>query len=151
RLGERDCCQDTHFPGGSMNDLLSPPAAGNRAAGQPRFRDGQQAPLHSRDRILTTHVGSLPRTQPVVDVLLRKERGERVDPMDFAGTVAGGVAEIVSRQAALGIDIVSDGEMSKIGYSTYIKDRLSGFDEEEYTPKPNLDLKDHPEFRKKMA
>jgi len=104
----------------------------------------------SRDRILTTHVGSLPRPAAVVDLLLRKENGEAYDRTAFDDAVAQAIADIVRTQADNGIDIVSDGETGKIGYSTYVKDRLSGFGGE-YTPKPNRDLADYPEFRKRMA
>jgi len=104
----------------------------------------------STDNILCTHVGSLPRPQSVVDLLLQKERGEAVDPAEFARTMHREVERIVRRQVELGIDVVSDGETSKIGYATYIKDRLSGFGED-FKPKPHLDLREHPQFREKMT
>jgi 5-methyltetrahydropteroyltriglutamate--homocysteine methyltransferase len=104
----------------------------------------------STDRILTTHVGSLPRTQAVTDMLLRKERGEPYDGADFDRVMRDAVADIVARQVAAGIDVVSDGETAKIGYATYIKDRLSGFGGEN-TAKPHLDLRDHPDLRKRMT
>ena len=103
----------------------------------------------SVDRILTTHVGSLPRPPAVVDCLLRKERGEAVDPAQFERTMRQGVLDIVRRQAEAGVDVVSDGETSKISYSTYIKDRYAGFGGE-YRPKTHLDLRDHPDFRERM-
>lgn len=104
----------------------------------------------STSRILTTHVGSLPRTGPITDLLLRKERGEPLDATEFDQGVAAAVKDIVKKQAAAGIDVVSDGETSKIGYATYIKDRLSGFGGEN-TAKPHLDLRDHPDLRKRMT
>jgi 5-methyltetrahydropteroyltriglutamate--homocysteine methyltransferase len=104
----------------------------------------------SHDRILTTHVGSLPRPDDAVALILRKERGESYDAGEFDRTMKRAVADIVAKQADLGIDVVSDGETSKIGYSTYIKDRLSGFGGE-YQPKPHLDIADYPEFRKRMT
>jgi 5-methyltetrahydropteroyltriglutamate--homocysteine methyltransferase len=103
----------------------------------------------SRERILTTHVGSLPRPPAVVDCLLRKERGEPVDAAEFERTMRQGVLDIVRRQTEIGIDVVSDGETSKISYSTYIKDRYAGFGGE-HRPKTHLDLRDHPEFRERM-
>jgi len=103
----------------------------------------------SAERILTTHVGSLPRPPRVVEWLLRKERGEPCDPAGFSSTMREAVLEVVRRQAEAGIDVVSDGETSKISYSTYIKDRYSGF-AGEYRPKTHLDLRDHPEFRERM-
>jgi len=81
----------------------------------------------STDRILTTHVGSLPRPQPLVELLIKKDRNEPYDAAEFAALVRQAVADIVARQVAIGIDVVSDGESSKIGYATYVKDRLSGF------------------------
>lgn len=104
----------------------------------------------STERILTTHVGSLPRPPAMVDLLLRKERGEHLDQAQFARTLQAAVAQIVKRQEEIGIDIVSDGETGKVGYATYIKDRLSGFAGDS-PRKVSLDLKDYPEFRDKMA
>src|SRR5580704_7110327 len=105
----------------------------------------------STDRILTTHVGSLPRPQPLVDLLIRKDRGEPYDPAEFARQVRQAVADIVARQVAIGIDVVSDGESSKVGYATYIKDRLTGFGGEPFVPKPNLDVAAFPDFRARMT
>ena len=102
------------------------------------------------DRILTTHVGSLPRTPAVADLLVRKEQGESYDPAEFGRTIAAAVSDVVQRQVATGLDIVSDGEMSKIGYATYVQDRLSGFGGHT-DRKPALDLRDYPELRKKLA
>jgi 5-methyltetrahydropteroyltriglutamate--homocysteine methyltransferase len=104
----------------------------------------------SDDRILTTHVGSLPRSHALTEVLLKKERGEPYDPGEFDATVRAAVIDIVKRQREVGIDIVSDGESAKIGYATYIKDRLAGFGGEN-TAKPHLDMRDHPELRKRMT
>ena len=81
----------------------------------------------SRDRILTTHVGSLPRPPAVVDLLKREDRDEAVDPAAMDAVVASAVAEVVARQVAIGIDVVNDGEMSKPSYATYIQRRISGF------------------------
>jgi 5-methyltetrahydropteroyltriglutamate--homocysteine methyltransferase len=103
----------------------------------------------STDRILTTHVGSLPRPPAVVDYLLRKERGQPFDPAGFERTMRQGVEDIVRRQAEIGIAVASDGETSKIGYSTYLHDRYSGFGGE-VGGKVHLDLRDHPDFVKRM-
>ncbi len=78
-------------------------------------------------RILTTHVGSLPRPAEIVAALRRRDRGEPIDGPAFEGAVARAVSEVVARQAAIGVDIVNDGEMSKSSYATYIQERLSGF------------------------
>ena len=77
-----------------------------------------------RPRILTTHVGSLPRSQAVTDVLFAREKGAVADPEAAARVIADAVADVVRRQVDTGIDVVSDGEMSKISYATYIADRL---------------------------
>ena len=107
----------------------------------------------SRDRILTTHVGSLPRSAAVVDLLQRRESGAGLDAAEFDRVVRGAVADTVKRQVDLGIDVVSDGETSKISYSTYITDRLTGFSTEgpTETARPHLDLAPFPELRRKMA
>ena len=81
----------------------------------------------STDRILTTHTGSLPRPQDLIDMLRQADAGQPVDQAAFNARVRSAVSEIVQKQAAAGIDIVNDGEMGKPGYSTYVKDRLTGF------------------------
>jgi 5-methyltetrahydropteroyltriglutamate--homocysteine methyltransferase len=104
----------------------------------------------SVDRILTTHVGSLPRPQPLVDALLQKDRGEITDEAAFDAVIAKAVDEVVARQAEVGIDIPSDGEASKVSYSTYMMDRLNGFGGDNQR-KIALDLQPYPEFRAKMG
>jgi len=104
----------------------------------------------STDRILTTHVGSLPRSGEVTAFLYRKDSGEPYDEAEFDATIAAGVADAVAKQVAAGVDVVSDGETSKVGYSTYIKDRLSGFAGHHPRP-PHLDLAPYPELREAMA
>ncbi len=74
--------------------------------------------------ILTTHSGSLPRPYDLQQMLYTKERGEQVDQAAFETRVREAVHAVVRQQAACGIDVVNDGEMSKISYSTYVKDRL---------------------------
>ena len=99
----------------------------------------------SRDRILTTHVGSLPRPPELRALLVRKDQGEPYDKAELDRLVRQAVLDIVRRQAAVGVDIVNDGEMSKPGYSTYIADRLTGFAGHQ-PAKPRLDTRDHPNF-----
>jgi 5-methyltetrahydropteroyltriglutamate--homocysteine methyltransferase len=103
----------------------------------------------SVDRILTTHVGSLPRSADVVALLTLRDQGEPYDAQEFRRTMAAAVEAHVARQRATGIDIPSDGETSKVSYSTYIKDRLSGFAGDQ-TRQIALDLVDFPEFRNRM-
>jgi 5-methyltetrahydropteroyltriglutamate--homocysteine methyltransferase len=104
----------------------------------------------STDRILTTHVGSLPRPPAVVDFLMKKEKGDTYDTEKFAAAIKAAVAEVVARQAAIGLDVISDGETSKIGYATYMQERLDGF-AGHVERKISLDLVAYPEFREKMA
>jgi 5-methyltetrahydropteroyltriglutamate--homocysteine methyltransferase len=99
----------------------------------------------SRDRILTTHVGSLPRPPELRAVLVEKDQGRPYDKEALARLVRQAVAAIVRRQVEVGVDIVNDGEMSKPGYSTYIADRLSGFSGHE-PAKPRLDTGPYPNF-----
>jgi 5-methyltetrahydropteroyltriglutamate--homocysteine methyltransferase len=102
------------------------------------------------DRILTTHVGSLPRSAAVTEVLFARERGEARDAARDAAVITGAVAAVVRRQVDLGIDLVSDGEMSKISYATYVARRLSGFDGD--TPRePGQDLVEFPGLLRKLA
>lgn len=103
-----------------------------------------------RDRILVTLVGSLPRSQAVTDVLFARERGESLDEAAAHETIAEAVKDAVRRQVASGVDVVSDGEMSKISYATYIKNRLTGFAGD--TPRePGQDLVEFPRILKRLA
>ena len=99
----------------------------------------------SQDRILTTHVGSLPRPPELKELLVRKDQNQAYDTAALDRLTRQAVFDIVKRQAQTGIDIVNDGEMSKPGYSTYVADRLSGFSGHE-PAKPRLDTRDHPNF-----
>ena len=104
----------------------------------------------STDRILTTHVGSLPRSQAVTDVLFGREHGTIADPQAAAQVICDAVVEVVKRQVAVGVDVVSDGEMSKISYATYVADRFTGFDGD--TPRePGQDLVEFPRLLEKLA
>jgi 5-methyltetrahydropteroyltriglutamate--homocysteine methyltransferase len=102
------------------------------------------------DRILTTHVGSLPRPTDVAQALFAAERGEHVDEAAFSSAKAAAVAAVVKRQIEAGIDLISDGEMSKISYATYIKDRITGFEGD--SPRtPPADLEQFPSFLERQA
>jgi 5-methyltetrahydropteroyltriglutamate--homocysteine methyltransferase len=104
----------------------------------------------SSERILTTHVGSLPRSQAVTDVLFARERGEIADRAAAAAVISAAVAEVVRRQVDTGVDVVSDGETNKISYATYIADRFAGFGGD--TPRePGQDLVEFPRFMAKLA
>ena len=90
---------------------------------------------HSSDRILTTHVGSLPRPHDLLDLLKARLEGEDVDEAAFSDTLTRSVEDMVEKQVEAGIDIVTDGEMSKPGHAIYVNDRLEGFE-----PRPGTDL-----------
>ena len=104
----------------------------------------------STDRILTTHVGSLPRSQAVCDLVFGKEAGTQVEDAGYKKTIAEAVAEVIGRQAEAGVDVVSDGEMSKISYATYIKDRLTGFEGDSPRRIP-ADLETFPGYAQRVA
>lgn len=101
-------------------------------------------------RILTTHVGSLPRGAELADLLFAAEREEAIDQDRFERVVAEAVDVTVRRQVEAGIDLVSDGEMSKISYATYIKDRISGFAGDSPRRAP-ADLEAFPTFLERQA
>ena len=101
-------------------------------------------------KIQTTHVGSLPRTQKVVDFIFARERKKDFSQADFDAAMTQAVSETVKKQVDAGIDIVSDGETSKISYATYVKDRYTGFDGDSPRNAP-ADLKQFPSFLKRLA
>ena len=101
-------------------------------------------------KILTTHVGSLPRSKQVTDLVFAKEAGVPIEGAGFNEIISAAVNDIVAQQKAAGIDLPSDGEMSKISYATYIKDRLTGFDGDS-SRRPPADLELFPNFLKRQA
>jgi len=101
-------------------------------------------------KILTTHVGSLPRTQEVVDFIFAREKEQPYDQAAFDACMTSAVSETVRRQVEAGVDIVSDGETSKISYATYVKDRYAGFDGDSPRNAP-ADLKQFPTFLQRLA
>ncbi len=107
--------------------------------------------MRGQDRILTTHVGSLPRPQSVVDALFAQDQGALNDETLFDETVRPAVRAVVARQRAAGVDIVSDGEMSKISYATYIRHRFTGFEPGAVPRAVPADLDDFPEYRDRLA
>ena len=102
------------------------------------------------DRILTTHVGSLPRPKDVTDLVFAQEAQVPIDDAGFDAVVAAAVDAVIARQKSVGIDIPSDGEMSKISYATYIKYRLSGFSGD-HPRNPPADLELYPTFLERLA
>jgi 5-methyltetrahydropteroyltriglutamate--homocysteine methyltransferase len=83
--------------------------------------------IFSRDRILTTHVGSLPRNEKLSDLLVRQEAGEKFDAAEMSAEMDKAVRHVVDKQAAAGIDIGNDGEQQRVGFQTYVPQRMSGF------------------------
>jgi 5-methyltetrahydropteroyltriglutamate--homocysteine methyltransferase len=101
-------------------------------------------------KIFTSHVGSLPRTQKVVDFIFARENEQPFDQEEFDTAMTEAVDETVAKQVKAGIDIVSDGETSKISYATYIKDRYTGYSGDSPRNAP-ADLKMFPGFLKRLA
>ncbi len=101
-------------------------------------------------KILTSHVGSLPRTQEVVDFIFARENEQAFDQPAFDACMTSACSETVRRQVEAGIDIVSDGETSKISYATYVKDRYTGFSGDSPRNAPG-DLKLFPSFLERLA
>lgn len=101
-------------------------------------------------KIKTTHVGSLPRTQEVVDFIFARENETPFEQADFDNCMTAAVSETVRKQVEAGVDIVSDGETSKISYATYVKDRYTGFAGDSPRNAPG-DLKMFPGFLERLA
>ncbi|HVB60308.1 MAG TPA: cobalamin-independent methionine synthase II family protein [Ktedonobacteraceae bacterium] len=100
----------------------------------------------STTRILTTHTGSLPRPDNLMRMMIAREQGQAVSAGELADSVQNAVADTVKHQVAIGIDIISDGEMSKIGFANYVKDRLTGFGGQSI-PFAAQDLLDFPDLK----
>src|ERR1700689_4525258 len=104
----------------------------------------------SSERILTTHVGSLARPHDLLEMMREKERGRPYDPQRFAELVREAVGDVVRRQGAAGLDVVTDGEQGKVSFLTYVKERLAGFDQVEgetlLSPSWQREIDDFPEY-----
>ena len=101
----------------------------------------------SETRILTTHTGSLPRSPELQELLRSRLDPEAAEAEEFRTGVEEGVADVVAKQAAIGVDVINDGEQGRVQYATYVKDRLTGFDGEQVLrARPRLDMLDFPEF-----
>ena len=101
-------------------------------------------------KIKTTHVGSLPRSKELSELLFKKDKKELFDQSQLDKIIEDNVNKIVKKQIDIGIDIISDGEMSKISYATYVKDRIKGFSGESERKAPK-DLDDFPSYKEKIA
>jgi len=106
--------------------------------------------VKTMDKIKTTHVGSLPRSKKLSEILFKKDKNELFDQRELDKIIEEDVNKIVKKQIDIGIDIISDGEMSKISYATYVKDRLHGFTGESERRAPK-DLDDFPSYKEKIA
>ena len=101
-------------------------------------------------KIKTTHVGSLPRSKELSELLFKKDKKELFDKSQLDKIIEDNVNKIVKKQIDIGIDVISDGEMSKISYATYVKDRIQGFSGESERKAPK-DLDDFPSYKEKIA
>ena len=90
----------------------------------------------SEQRILTTHVGSLPRNEVLSDLLIRNEAGERVNQAELARQSESAVRHVVRQQVSSGVDVVNDGEQPRVGFQTYVAQRMQGFGGESSRPRP---------------
>src|SRR5271154_2986427 len=104
----------------------------------------------STERILTTHVGSLARPHDLLEMMREKEHDRPYDPVRFAELISDAVRDVVRRQAAAGLDVVTDGEQGKVSFLTYVKERLAGFDQVEgetlLPPSWQREIDDFPEY-----
>src|SRR5258707_8586734 len=126
-----------------------------RRPGRARRAGQEQHPLHlaaglarqtmhrSEQRILTTHVGSLPHNAVLTDLLIRDEAREAVDRAELARQSESAVHHVVERQAACGVDVLNDGEQPRVGFQTYVAQRMQGFGGESTRPRPR-DYTDFP-------
>src|SRR5256885_7418360 len=101
--------------------------------------------LTSRDRILTTHVGSLPRNDTITELLIKREAGEKVDQKQMTGELDRAVADVVKRQKDSGIDIGNDGEQQRVAFQTYMAARMSGYGGESKR-RVGKDFVEHPDL-----
>ena len=118
----------TFWPAGSEAECgrFGNPDFASRNPGYNRPQHWEHRMKTSTDRILTTHTGSLPRPKPLMDLIIAREKGETIDAKTFEDATVKAVDEVVALQVKNGVDIVSDGEMSKPSYTTYIRHRVEG-------------------------
>ena len=105
----------------------------------------------STQRILTTHTGSLPRPADLVEMIQARENGEISDDASFNVRVKAAVAETVARQIEAGIDVVSDGEMGKPSFASYVKNRIAGFGGKNPEPRIFTDRAEFPEWNARSS
>ncbi|MSO90975.1 MAG: methionine synthase [Acetobacteraceae bacterium] len=106
--------------------------------------------LMSRDRILVSHVGSLPRNEKLADMLIRQEAGETVDAAALATEIEAATASVIAKQVAAGVDVGNDGEQSRVGFQTYVPRCMCGFGGKSQRP-PARDAAEFPSYARQMA
>ena len=106
--------------------------------------------LSSTDRILTTHVGSLPRNETLADLLIRQEAGEAIDATALARHIESSTAEVIANQVKTGVDIGNDGEQSRVGFQTYVPRCMCGFGGESNRPAAR-DAAEFPSYARQTA
>src|SRR5438093_518888 len=106
--------------------------------------------MRSTERILTTHVGSLPRPDDLTQMIWSKADGEAVDEAALASRVKEAIGEAIAFQREAGVDIINDGELSKPGFSSYIYDRYTGFGHVVESTSNAADLNDFPDVTAKL-
>src|SRR5437899_135232 len=104
----------------------------------------------SEQRILTTHVGSLPRTPPLRDLLVSQDRGDAVDATALAREAEAAVRHVIARQLEAGVDVGNDGEQPRVGFSTYPAKRMRGFGGASKR-RMSRDIADHPDYMARLA
>jgi len=105
----------------------------------------------STKKIETSHVGSLPRSMELAEMLIARDHGKQTDNAQFDRLVESEIETAINNQIDAGVSIVSDGELGKVGYSTYMTERLSGFGDAHIARKPARDLANHPDLAKKLS
>src|ERR1700692_2310758 len=110
---------------------------------------GGGAMLKSADRILVTHAGSLPRAEPLGSMLVDQEAGEPVDKAKLKDSTEIRVKHVLAKQVEVGIDSVNDGEQGRVGFQTYVAQRMSGYGGQSNRPRPR-DMADFPDFGKPL-
>jgi len=103
----------------------------------------------STERILTTHTGSLPRPSNLTEMLCSREKGQPIDQFTLDSLIHEAVEEVVAKQCAVGVDVLNDGELGKVAYSVYVKNRLSGF-QDKNSSRPSIIEDDFPEYTERM-
>ena len=106
--------------------------------------------LMSTERILVSHVGSLPRAERLTDLLIRQEAGETIDPLELASEVETATAQVIGKQVEAGVDVGNDGEQSRVGFQTYVPRCLCGFGGESKRP-PARDQLEFPSYVRQAA